>query len=184
MDGTLTVAVHDFDAMREELGLPPGEPILEALSRLPTRQKQELTRRLNAIEWQLARAAQPQPDAHELLTHLARQNKQLGILTRNGTAIARKTLQACGLDQFFSRHAIIGREACAPKPNPAGITHLLEHWRACRIRAVMVGDHAIDIQAGQAAGVKTVYFNIEDDFKLPSAADVNVSTLAQLIPLS
>ena len=30
MDGTLTIAMHDFDAMRAELGLPVGVPILEA----------------------------------------------------------------------------------------------------------------------------------------------------------
>ena len=31
LDGTLTVAAHDFDAIRAELGLPQGRPILEAL---------------------------------------------------------------------------------------------------------------------------------------------------------
>ena len=35
LDGTLTIAVHDFDAIRDELGLPAGEPILEAMSKLP-----------------------------------------------------------------------------------------------------------------------------------------------------
>ncbi len=184
MDGTLTVAAHDFDAMRDELGLPPGEPILEALSRLPAKQSEAIMLRLDAMEWQLADTAQPQPGAHELLTHLARQNRQLGIVTRNGTSIAKKTLQVCGLDQFFSKHVIVGRETCAPKPHPAGITHLLDHWRACRDHAVMVGDHLIDMQAGRAAGVKTAYFNTDDNIGSRVAADVHVSTLAQLIPLS
>ena len=29
LDGTLTVAVHDFDAIRKELGIPAGLPIVE-----------------------------------------------------------------------------------------------------------------------------------------------------------
>ena len=32
LDGTLTVAVHDFTATRRELDLPPGKPILEELA--------------------------------------------------------------------------------------------------------------------------------------------------------
>ncbi|MGH9885914.1 MAG: HAD family hydrolase, partial [bacterium] len=35
MDGTLTVAVHDFDAIRTELGLPQGKPMLEELALRP-----------------------------------------------------------------------------------------------------------------------------------------------------
>ncbi|HIN00314.1 MAG TPA: HAD family hydrolase, partial [Deltaproteobacteria bacterium] len=27
LDGTLTVAVHDFNAIRNELGIPAGQPI-------------------------------------------------------------------------------------------------------------------------------------------------------------
>ena len=32
MDGTLTVAAHDFDAIRRELGVPAGKPLLETLA--------------------------------------------------------------------------------------------------------------------------------------------------------
>ena len=31
LDGTLVVQELDFDAMRREIGLPPGTPLLEAL---------------------------------------------------------------------------------------------------------------------------------------------------------
>ncbi len=34
MDGTLTIANHDFEAIRAELDLPPDRPILEALAEL------------------------------------------------------------------------------------------------------------------------------------------------------
>ena len=35
LDGTLTVAVHDFNAIRKELGIPERQPIVEALKSLP-----------------------------------------------------------------------------------------------------------------------------------------------------
>jgi phosphoglycolate phosphatase-like HAD superfamily hydrolase len=35
MDGTLTVDVHDFDAIRTALGLPSGQPILEIIATMP-----------------------------------------------------------------------------------------------------------------------------------------------------
>ncbi len=180
MDGTLTVAMHDFDALRVELDLPAGEPILESLQQLPAQRAEQVLQRLNEIEWQLARSAEPQPGAYELLSQLTERGRQLGILTRNGTAIARETLQACGLDQFFSDDVIIGRETCAPKPNPAGIAHLLDYWHGARTRTVMIGDHSFDMQAGQAAGVKTVYLNVGEECALPPAADFHVSALAQL----
>ena len=33
MDGTLTESLHDFPAISKRLGLPPNEPILEALAK-------------------------------------------------------------------------------------------------------------------------------------------------------
>ena len=35
LDGTLTVAAHDFDKIRGTLGLPRNEPILEVLETYP-----------------------------------------------------------------------------------------------------------------------------------------------------
>ena len=36
MDGTLTLAVHDFAAIRQALGIPPEDDILTHLNGLPT----------------------------------------------------------------------------------------------------------------------------------------------------
>ena len=35
LDGTLTVAVHDFNAIRNELGIPAGQPIIKTIESLP-----------------------------------------------------------------------------------------------------------------------------------------------------
>ena len=58
MDGTLTVAVHDFDAIRDALGLPQGRPILEQLAELPADEAQRLRDRLVPVKkWPPARVA-------------------------------------------------------------------------------------------------------------------------------
>ena len=68
MDGTLTVAQHDFDAIRRELDLPPGKPILETLDHLPGPVALEKLERLEQIELRLAEQARPQAGAEKLLT--------------------------------------------------------------------------------------------------------------------
>ena len=91
MDGTLTIAMHDFDAMRAELGLPVGVPILEALAQLPESIAQKKHQQLDDMELDMASAARPQPGAASLLQSLADKGAKLGIVTRNGKTIAERT---------------------------------------------------------------------------------------------
>jgi hypothetical protein len=58
MDGTLTIANHDFEAIRAELDLPPDRPILEALAELPPAQAQPRWEKLYQIEWEIAKTTQ------------------------------------------------------------------------------------------------------------------------------
>ncbi|RMH02824.1 MAG: HAD family hydrolase, partial [Planctomycetota bacterium] len=91
LDGTLTVAVHDFDAIRARLGLPPGRPILEELARLPAAEAKPRRAELERIEAELARSARPAPGAAALCAELRRRGLRLGILTRNSAANAALT---------------------------------------------------------------------------------------------
>jgi len=183
MDGTLTVAVHDFDAIRTELGMPAGRPILEELAKLPEREARALFLRLEAIELELARAARAAAGALELLGALHARGARLGILTRNSLANARETLRAAGLERYFDDAFIVGREAAAPKPDPAGIHHLLGAWRAAPQQAVMVGDYRYDLLAGRAAGTATVYVDTRGEFPFAEHADLAVRSLAELTAL-
>lgn len=180
LDGTLTRAVHDFEAIRLELGIAKGRPILEALAAMPAEDAAPLHRRLEEIELELARDAQPAPGAALLLAALAERGRELGIVTRNGGHIARTTLQAAGLSHFFSAGSVIGREDAQPKPSPDGIQALLERWTARASEAVMVGDYVFDLQAGRAAGVATVYVDETERYVFAEHADHRVSDLGAL----
>lgn len=180
MDGTLTVAVHDFDAIRAALGLAPKLPILEQLAQLPAERAQRLFARLDALELELARSARAAEGAIELLSALDARGARLGIVTRNSHATALETLRAAGLSRFFAPERIVDREAAAPKPDPGGIHRLLLAWSARADDAVMVGDYRFDLLAGRAAGTATVYVDPSGAFPFAEHADVSVRSLAAL----
>ncbi len=183
IDGTLTVAVHDFEAIRATLGLPPGRPILETIATLPPAEAAILQRRLDEIEWQLASQAKPQVGARELLSGLQQRGARLGILTRNNRRNAYQTLRVCGLLEFFEPACVLGRESAAPKPNPDGIYQLLARWEAAPGAAVMVGDYLFDLVAGRRAGTATVHVAVNGNHRWPEETDLRVKDLRELLAL-
>ena len=180
MDGTLTVGIHDFDAIRAELGLEPRKPILEQLALLPESRQRELYVRLDELELELAGRAQAAAGAERLLESLAARGATLGILTRNSHRNALETLRVCGLARFFPSASVVGREAAAPKPDPEGVLALLARWNAPPNVAVMVGDYRFDLMAGRAAGTATVYVDALREFPWAEHADVSVDSLVAL----
>jgi HAD superfamily hydrolase (TIGR01509 family) len=181
MDGTLTVPAHDFDAIRQELGLPQGRPILEQLADLPAERSRALQRRLEAIELEIARDAVRQPGSEELLTALLERGATVGILTRNSHRNAIETLRACGLAAFFDPDDVMSRESCAPKPSADGIQKLLSRWHATPEKTVMVGDFLFDILAGREAGTATVFVDNHGKEEYAQQADKSVRNLEELL---
>lgn len=168
------MAVHDFDALRRELGLPQGTPILEGIEARPDRA--ELHAKVLAWEWSLVEATGPAIGVHALVERLG--DHRLGVLTRNRSDIARATLAAVGLSGF---DPVLGRDDAAPKPSPEGILRILETWGAAPDDAVMVGDYRFDLVAGRAAGVATVWVDTKRSGLWADLADVVVPDLSALV---
>ena len=181
MDGTLTHAVHDFEAIKVQLDLPTEKPILESLAELPAGIAARKHQLLDEIEFEIAELATAQAGSTELLQSLLDQGCNIGIVTRNGKAIAKATLKACGLDHFFPDNNIIGRDCAAPKPEPDGVTLLLNRWSAKPEDAVMIGDYLFDLVAGREAGTATVHFHVTDRGVWPEWTDYQVSSLNELL---
>lgn len=181
MDGTLTLGIHDFEAIRETLELPIGSPILESLRQLPPNVAAVKHKQLREIELDIASQATAQPGAHELLEKLITQGKQIAILTRNGKDIAHETLNACGLMDFFEPTLVLSRDCHAPKPEPDGIVALLDTWEAAPTEAVMMGDYKFDLMAGKRAGTATVYIDTAGEFIWSEHADYGVRSLTSVV---
>lgn len=180
MDGTLTIAQHDFDAIRDELGLPVGLPILESLAALPDEESAPLHQRLNDIELEIAAESKAAEGAGLLLESLLSSGTNIGILTRNNKTNIDVTLKAAGLDGFFKEEDLLSRDCAIPKPAPHGILQLLRQWDATANESMMVGDHLHDLLSGRAAGTKTLYIDPKGEFIFKQEADVCIHQLTEL----
>ena len=183
LDGTLTVAVHNFDAIREELGIPVGLPIIKTIKSLPEKESVLLQNKLHSIEEKLARNARPARGVKTLLENLRRGDYSLGILTLNTRENAWFTLEALGLAQYFSEEFVIGRWCEEPKPSPKGIYKMLKQWKVTSNDALMVGDYLYDLQVGRAAETATVHVDPSGEFAWPELADIQVNSLDELAGL-
>ncbi len=181
LDGTLTTSVHDFEAIREALGLPEGSEILESLRSMPKERALPLWRKLDDIEFDLTRDARAAEGAAALLERLLARGARLGILTRNSLRTALETLRVAGLEHFFDAAYVLGRDEAEPKPSPQGILTLLGRWQAAPEQAVTVGDYLFDLLAGRAAGTATVYVDESGEFPYQEHADLSVQRLDALL---
>ncbi len=181
LDGTLTVAAHDFDKIRSTLGLPRDKPILEVLETYPEDQAKEILQNLEKIEHEIAKEAKPQKHARELLEKLTHKNVNIGILTRNSNKNAHETLKYSGLKDFFSEEYIIDRNSCKPKPDPEGIYKLLKIWNVSPEKTVIVGDYKFDLMAGREAGTHTIYIDIPGDRKWAEYADMTIDSFDSIL---
>lgn len=163
MDGTLTVAVHDFPAIKRALDIPSDQDILSHLAALPAADAAVKQAWLLDHERVLAQAAQAAPGAVALVRELHRRGERLGILTRNARELVSVTLETIGLRECFDWDDIIGRDEARPKPDPDGLWHLSRQWAVTPAQMVMVGDFSFDLDCARAAGAYAVLVNQPDN---------------------
>mgnify|MGYP001217426252 CR=1 FL=1 len=179
MDGTLTIAVHDFQLIRRELGVPQGEDILGYLARLPEAESAQKHAWLLAHERELALASQPAEGINAVLERLRDRDVKMGILTRNARELAHITLESAGLAEFFPVEWVLGRDEAAPKPQPDGILHLAAEWGVPPSEVLMVGDNYLDLAAARNAGAPNILL-VAGDNPWPEWSDVHLQDAASL----
>ena len=179
MDGTLTVAVHDFAAIRVALDIPPEDDILTHLAALPAPVAAAKHACLLEHERELALGSVAAQGAVELVQELAGRGYRLGILTRNARELAHITLEAIGLADCFAIEDVLGRDDAPHKPDPGGLLKLAAAWDVAPRDMVMVGDYRFDLDCGRAAGTKTVLVNLPEN-PWPELADWHAEDCAAL----
>lgn len=163
MDGTLTIAVHDFPAIKRALDIPLEDDILTHLAALPTDVSAAKHAWLLEHERELALGSRPAVGAVDLVRELAARGVRLGILTRNARELAHVTLEAIGLADCFAVEDVLGRDEAPPKPDPGGLLKLANAWSVEPSQMVMVGDYQFDLACGRAAGTQTVLVNLPNN---------------------
>ncbi len=154
LDGTLVDSRLDFARIRQEIGLPEGQPILEAIEQMP----EDEARRCHAILDQHERAgaerARLLPGVAQLLATLSARALPMGLVTRNSRVATELTLDR--LDLHFD--IVLAREDAPIKPDPAAILMACATWGIAASQAVIIGDYRFDLEAGKRAGAWTVLY--------------------------
>ncbi len=110
---------------------------------------------LNLYEENLCRETTLFPGIPELLTHLEVCALPWGIVTNKPSRFTLPLLKQLGLDARAA--CIISGDTCAhPKPHPAPLLAGCEAIAIAPQHCVYVGDDLRDVQAGQAAGTRTI----------------------------
>ena len=96
----------------------------------------------------------PMKGAKELLRFLKRKKVKVAIATNRGNT-APELLRALGLAGYFDA-MVTARHVKNPKPHPEPLLLALREIGVRGNDALFVGDNGVDLQAGRAAGIKTV----------------------------
>lgn len=173
-DGTLAELVIDFTVMKEmvareaavRLPDPPpadGLPALEYAARLAARIREASPAQAAAFEAAVARGIRDQevasaaaarlfPATKAALTRLADAGTKVGVITRN----CRAAVLTVFPDLTAYAGVLLARDdARRVKPDPGHLLDALAALGADPARALMVGDHPMDIATGRAAGTRT-----------------------------
>lgn len=181
LDGTITQPYFDFDAIREEIGLPRNSgPILEAMENMTARERQRAERILYHHESKALDASRLNPGARETLESLRARGLHVGILTRNrkqnAHAIAEKH------DLHFD--AVVGREDGPVKPDTFGVQHLCRHFQVAPSETLLVGDYLFDLQCARAAGaIPVLIANHPQADRFADEADFQITQLDEILQI-
>jgi hydrogenase expression/formation protein HypE len=157
-DGTLTQpGALDFAAIREALGCPPGEPILEYIESVRDEaERARLVSILDRFEAEAAVLAEPAEGAERMVHGLRADGIPVGIVSRNSRSAIELSLGnflGLHLDDF---DVVASREAPGrPKPAPDSIRYAAGRLGVDASEVLVVGDHPLDVEAGRAAGAVT-----------------------------
>lgn len=153
LDGTITEPFFDFDAIRQEIGIPrDGGSILEAMEKMTPEQRERAAAILHFHEDEALAASTLNPGARKTLEDLRRRGIPIGILTRN---------RKCNAEAIAHKHSvhfdrIVGREDGPVKPDAFGVLRLCECFGVEPSETLLVGDYLYDVLCARAAGAISV----------------------------
>jgi HAD superfamily hydrolase (TIGR01509 family) len=152
MDGTLTEPMLDFPRIKAEMGIG-DRPILEALAEMNPRERLAAETVLHRHEEEAAQGSSLNPGCRELLEWLDARGVGKALITRNSRRSVETVLERHGL----RIDVLVAREDAPPKPDPTPLRLACDRLGVRGVAAWMVGDGQYDVEAGNAAGLLTVW---------------------------
>jgi len=183
LDGTLADSLLDFDAIRAEIGLRPGLPILEQLADATAAERARAEEIMRRHERAAIAGATLTDGCADLLGHLTALGIPIGILTRNIREVVATFARTFG----FGFQGVYTREDGPHKPAPDGVLTLCRQLGVSPAEALTVGDYKFDVLAGRAAGTRTALLRREPltpaEHEAWGSPDMVVGSLRELLGL-
>jgi HAD superfamily hydrolase (TIGR01509 family) len=176
LDGTLVAQEIDFEAIRRELGVPSGTPLLELLHGMPEPQRAAAWATVDRHERNAASRAELHLGVSEFLAWLDTRKIRRAVLSRNSRQSVLTSLERVGL----TFDPIVAREDGPFKPNPQGLWQICEAWQVVPAEVLMIGDYIYDLQAGRNAGTKTALVTHGREWEFADLADVTFPNFREL----
>ncbi|UCE49375.1 MAG: HAD family hydrolase [Phycisphaerales bacterium] len=181
LDGTITQPYFDFDAIREEIGLPRDSgPLLEQMEKMTPRQREQAERVLHYHEERAVTESRLNPGAEQTLSELHAAAIPIGILTRN----QRKNALAIARKHNLKFDAVIGREDGPAKPDAFGVLQLCGQFGVEPCQALLVGDYLFDLLSAKAAGaIAVLLMNHGRAREYAEHADYCIENIAEILEI-
>lgn len=155
MDGTLTRDQLDFAEIRAQLEVPMEVGLLEAMEHMSPERVALARRLLREHEEKSAHTSELADGCHDLLDFARRHGIGTALITRNTRRSVETVLAIHGL----RLDTLMTREDEPHKPHPAPLLTACQRLGVAPDDAWMVGDWKYDIEAGNAAAIRTVWLH-------------------------
>ncbi len=144
-----------LDRVRSYIGNGAGQLVARAVAAtgLAVRPENALPVFLDFYRGCLLDTTRLYPGIADALDALA--DRTLAVLTNKPGDLSRTILDGLGIADRFVR-VCGGGDVPQRKPHPGGLLRLMDEAGAAPAETVVVGDSAVDVRTGRAAGVRTV----------------------------
>ena len=157
MDGTLTEPALDFAAIKAAMRIPLERPILEALAEMSAEDRAAAEEILHEYEDRAAVESRLNRGCESLIDWIAHGRYKTALITRNSRRSVACVLGRHGLsfDVLITRECANGKY----KPDPTPLRMACAQLGVTPDEAWMIGDSYHDVNAGIAAGIRTVWIS-------------------------
>jgi len=177
MDGVIIESALDVAEIKRAIFDDANIFIIEGINNLPEDERTGAWKLVEDMEIEAARTAKIYPEAGELLEWMDEHGLKRGIITRNCRASVEVINQRINHDLGV----IVAREDAEPKPAPDGVLLAMDMLGVTPDSTLMVGDFKFDIDAGRAAGCRTVFLRTQKFAELEVETDFELSSLLEII---
>jgi len=154
MDGTITRPMLDFARIRAEMGITSG-PMLAALAKMSAAERAVAEEVLLRHEKKAAGESELNSGCETLFEWIGEREIPVALITNNSRASLTTVMERHQL----SFHVMITREDGAFKPDPSPLLSACAQLKTAPEQVWMIGDGQYDVEAGNAAGIRTVWIS-------------------------